>query len=254
MDRKIKIALFRLGRATAYSKKLLHLAEIHDLQVFSSQADESKGELHCLRFSSIQRETPYDLIIYVIADTREHADGFFYMMNWPGVIFLDSIELPVFSRAVSHSARDGWGFRWILGVVLREKADLVARLSEKEFDIKKIAAAYPLGKALALRSAATVTGSYREAKLLDSSDDLPPVAIIEKDLAVDKFLNKIDKSLPLWLQRMKDSAQTIAAVKHPHLNMFEVESGRIREKFQGQERETALVTLQEMFDKAGLFR
>ena len=252
MAEMIRTALFTTGRLSCYSRKLREMEARCKFQVFSSQPDEEEDELHYLRFPCLQKKSPFQLIIYDIADRPEYSYMFHYLMKWPGVVFMDSIELASFSRAVSHSADDSWGFRWILGVVFGQRADLVSRLSRNELNIEPVTAAWPLGRAIALRSAATVVDTCKEVVRLEGHGELPPVSVFEKELTVDKFAEKIDKSLPLWLKRMTEAARTIEPVQHPHLDIFAVEKQRVMESVAEAEQSRAMETLELMFRKAGL--
>ena len=209
-------------------------ADLEDANVFSDAPDEAAGELHYLRFPALDSAGRFELVLHNVDDGAEFSASFPYIARRPGVLFLGDVFLHRYARAVSHSPRDGWGYRWILGVACPEQADALARLAEHGIDPGALTTNVPLARALAVRSAAVVVPDFRSQHLLGGGSDMPPVSVIPPpEEGFDAFASTLRRVAPHWLARTARAEETIAPLEHPNRDLLEVERGRVREHFGG---------------------
>ncbi|HUX08517.1 MAG TPA: hypothetical protein VMX35_14545 [Acidobacteriota bacterium] len=198
--------------------------------IFSDTPDIDHGELHYLRFWAKDREERFDLLFHNVDDGARFAAAFPYIAGHHGVLFFGDIYLHRFARAMSHSALDGWGYRWILGVTCPRQADALARLAQEGIAPGVLAKMVPLGRALAVRSAAVVVKDFDVARALGAGSEMPPVSVIPPP---DKkggecFAATLERMIPHWFERMPEARRTIPPLEHPHRDLLQVERARVR--------------------------
>ena len=232
-------------------------AERDEVTVFSEDPEEREGELHYLRFAEEDGKSSFDLTLHNVDDGPEFAASFPYLARCPGVIFFGDIFLHGYARATSHSALDGWGYRWIVGVACPDQADSLARLADEGYEPGALARTVPLARALAVRSAAAVVPDFNSQRLLGEGEDMPPVSVIpppgEKELgggSQGEFPATLERMIPKWVERAVHAEWTIAPLDHPHRDLPAVERARVSGRFaeeDGHLAAKALERLEELF-------
>ena len=263
--KRIALMLWGRGASSLYSAALCKFAiEKKYITVFSESPAINKGEFHYLHFDELDVENQFDLILYDIDDKPEFASSFPYVVQKPGILFLSNIFLHSYARAVSHSALDPWGYRWIVEQACPEHSDSLVRLAQDMEDPGALVKTVPLSPAPARRSVAVVVPDFENWRKLNTVEDMPAINIIpppagefaEKGIesalsgSFEEFTSTVERMLTIWCEETKSVRETIAPLEHPHSNLFDVERQRILERFGEEDREIAEIaalSLSELF-------
>lgn len=259
LEMKIAVMLWGSESPSLYRESLRELCRTVKSSCLFSDKPLHENELHYLRFSEIDKEEPFHIVLHNVDDGSEFAASFPYISRRPGVLFLGDIFLHQYARAVSHSADDGWGYRWIVNVAYPEGAETLARLAEDAIRLGAMARYVALAPAMAVRSAAVVVPDYQCWQRLAGIKDMPPIEIIPPPSAADadhlqkpsgSFHSRVSEMLPRWAGRSKQAEVDIAPLDHPNKNLFEMEKKRMLERFDKQHEklgEVAVEALSEFF-------
>jgi hypothetical protein len=241
--RAMRIAIMLWGgeEPSLFREALRHFALEEGCALFSDSPRESADELHYLRFAEEDRAEPFGLTFHNVDDSPRFATAFPYVVRRPGVLFLGDIFLHRFARAVSHSALDGWGYRWIIGVACPSQADSLARLAQDGIEPGALVRTVPLARALAVRSAAVVVTDFDSARRLGGGSEMPPVSVIPPPMenwnmsGLDAFSATLNRVIPHWLARVAVARRTIPPLEHPNIDLPAVERSRLLERFSKDE-------------------
>jgi len=262
----VRAAVMLWGRdaASKYRQALQQLPDRMDgFTIFSDLPQQGARELHYLRFAELDGADPFDLVVHNLDDAPEFASSFPYVVRRPGVLFLGDIYMHRYARATSHSALDGWGYRWIVGAACPERADALARLAEAGIPPGALARKLPLAPALARRSAAVVVPDYDSWLLFDAEEYMPPIAVIAPpDISApegevspssefEAFADAFERMLPSWIERAKEAASTIPPLEHPHRDLLGLERRRVFERFDEEDRALAELVAKPLVELLG---
>ena len=250
---RIAVLLWGGEHDSLYRKALRRFGHAREeVTVFSDAPENNEGELHYLRFAPIDQEDRFNLIFHNIDDNQRCAVAFPLIADRHSVLFLGDIFLHRFARATSHSALDGWGYRWILGVDCPRHADALARLAEEGIAPGALAKIVPLGSAMAVRSVAVVVKDFDSERTLGAGSEMPPVSVIPPPgkAGYERFAATLDHIIPHWLERKIVAERTIPPLEHQHRDLLQAERARVRVRlgdFDPSLSAAALECLDELF-------